>query len=74
MAKEDNIEVMGKVTEVFPGGKFQVEWEEDEDNTMTVAHLSGKMRQKKIKVVLGDRVLIEVSPYDLTRGRITRRK
>lgn len=71
MSAQDNIEVEGTITEVLSGGKFRVL----ADNSQEVlAHLSGKMRQNKIRVILGDRVSLEVSPYDLTRGRITRRR
>ena len=67
MAKEDAIELEGKVTEALAGGKFRVEVEGGHE---VLAHLSGKMRKHRIRVVLGDRVLVAVSPYDLTRGRI----
>ena len=72
MAKKDDIiEVDGKVLEIIPGGKFKVELE----NGFTVeAHVSGKIRMNYIRILPGDTVKIEVSPYDLTRGRITYRK
>jgi len=70
LASADNIEIWGVVTEVLGGGKFRVL----ADGQTVLVHLSGKMRQNHIRVILGDRVLLEVSPYDLTRGRITRRK
>jgi len=70
MASSDNIEMYGTITEVLYGGKFRV----DSDGQEILAHLSGKMRLNKIRVVLGDNVIVEVSPYDSTRGRITRRK
>ena len=71
MAKDDVIEVEGKVVEVLPGSKFKVEL----DNGFTVeAHVSGKIRMNYIRILPGDTVKIEVSPYDLTRGRITYRK
>jgi len=75
MASDDLIPLEGKVVEVYPGGKFLVETAPDANgNQMTVqAHLSGKLRRFRIKVVLGDRVTVEVSPYDLTKGRITYR-
>ena len=71
MANKDAIEVEGKVIDLLPGGKFKVELE----NGFTVeAHVSGKIRMNYIRIVEGDNVLIELSPYDLTRGRITYRK
>ena len=71
MAKEDIIEIEGKVLEVLPGGKFKVELE---NKHVIEAHVSGKMRMNYIRVLPGDIVLIELSPYDLTRGRITYNK
>jgi translation initiation factor IF-1 len=73
MASSDNIELEGKVIDVLPSGKFLVEVLDMTDQKV-LAHLSGKMRQNKIKIVLGDLVTLEVSPYDATRGRITRRR
>ena len=71
MAKSDVIEVEGKVLEVIPGGSFKVEL----SNGHTIeAHISGKMRMNYIRIAQGDKVMIELSPYDLTRGRITYRK
>ncbi len=67
MSREDQIELEGEVTEVLAGGKFRVK---TDNGLMVLAHLSGKMRRYKIKVVLGDRVTVAVSPYDPTRGRI----
>lgn len=67
MAANDLIEIDGVVQEVFPGGNFLVE---TEANTQVHAHLAGKLRRFHIRVVLGDRVTVAVSPYDLTRGRI----
>lgn len=69
MAKEDVITVMGEVVDVLPQTKFRVKLD-DVDNII-IAYLAGKMRQFKIKVLLGDRVEVEMSPYDLTKGRIT---
>lgn len=67
MSGEDLIEMEGKITEVFPGGNFLVET----DKGLNVhAHLAGKLRRYRIRVVLGDRVTVAVSPYDLTKGRI----
>jgi translation initiation factor IF-1 len=62
----------GRVDEVLPATMFRVKI--DDVDTVVLAHLSGRMRKNNIKVLLGDRVEIEFTPYDLTRGRITRRK
>ena len=62
----------GYVDEVLPATMFRVKI--DNVDTVVLAHLSGRMRKNNIKVLLGDRVEIEFTPYDLTRGRITRRK
>jgi translation initiation factor IF-1 len=72
MAKEDIISMEGKVEEVLPSAMFRVKI--DSINNLVLAHLSGRMRKHNIKVLLGDRVEMEFSPYDLTKGRITRRK
>jgi len=72
MAKEDIINMEGKVLEVLPATMFRVKL--DNIETLVLAHLSGRMRKNNIKVLLGDRVEMEFSPYDLTKGRITRRK
>lgn len=69
MAKEDTIEVQGTVLETLPN-TFKVELE---DGRVVSAHLSGKMRMNFIKILPGDRVTIELSAYDLTKGRITYR-
>ena len=61
----------GKVVEVLPGGTFKVELE---NKHTVVAHVSGKIRMNYIRILPGDTVVIELSPYDLTRGRITYRK
>ena len=71
MANKDTIEVEGKVVEVLPGGTFKVELE---NKHTVVAHVSGKIRMNCIRILPGDTVVIELSPYDLTRGRITYRK
>lgn len=72
MAKEsdDKIEVQGTVTDCLPGTQFTVELD---NGHAVMAYLSGKMRRYYIRVLLGDRVLVELSPYDLTKGRITYR-
>jgi len=72
MAKEDIINMEGRVEEVLPSAMFRVKLDKIEN--LVVAHLSGRMRKNNIKVLLGDRVEMEFSPYDLTKGRITRRK
>ena len=71
MAKEDTIEIEGNVLEIIPGGKFKVELE---NGHLVEAHVSGKIRMHYIRILPGDNVTIELSPYDLTRGRITYRK
>ena len=70
MAKEDVIEVEGTVTEALPNTQFRVELENGHN---VLAHISGKMRMNYIRILPGDRVLIELSPYDLTRGRVVYR-
>ena len=67
MSKEDAIEVMATVLETLPNAMFQVELE---NNHKVLAHISGKMRKHFIRILPGDKVLVELSPYDLTRGRI----
>ena len=68
MAKEDVIEVEGVVVETLPNTTFKVELE---NGHQILAHISGKLRMNYIKILPGDKVKVEVSPYDLTRGRIT---
>ncbi|MBW2057850.1 MAG: translation initiation factor IF-1 [Deltaproteobacteria bacterium] len=70
MAKEDAIQVEGKVLETLPNAMFRVELE---NGHRVLAHISGKMRMHFIKILPGDRVTVELSPYDLSRGRITYR-
>ena len=72
MAKEEGIRVEGQVVEILPNATFRVQIEQSA--TPVIGVISGKMRQFNIKVLLGDRVEIEFSPYDLTRGRIVRRR
>ena len=72
MAKEETINMEGRVEEILPAAMFRIKLD-NLDNTV-LGHLSGGMRTNNIKVLLGDRVEIEFTPYDLTRGRITRRK
>ena len=70
MAKEEAIEVEGKVIEILPNATFRVELE---NGHRVLAHISGKMRMHYIKIIPGDKVSLELSPYDLTRGRIVYR-
>ena len=70
MAKKEIIEAKGTVIEALPNAFFRVELE---NGHTVLAHISGKMRIHFIKILPGDKVLIEMSPYDLNRGRITRR-
>lgn len=67
MAKEEAIEVDGKIMEPLPNATFRVELE---NGHKVLAHISGKMRMHFIKILAGDKVKVELSPYDLTRGRI----
>ncbi len=68
--KKDSIEVKGTVVEALPNTMFRVELDTGHE---VLAHISGKMRMYYIRILLGDRVLVELSPYDLNRGRITYR-
>ena len=68
MSKEDVIEVEGFVLETLPAAQFKVKLENGHE---ILAHVSGKIRMHYIRILPGDRVTIEISPYDLTRGRIT---
>jgi translation initiation factor IF-1 len=70
MSKEESIEVEGKVTEPLPNAMFRVELE---NGHKILAHISGKMRMHFIRILPGDKVKVQLSPYDLTRGRITYR-
>ncbi|MEP7270220.1 MAG: translation initiation factor IF-1 [Acidobacteriota bacterium] len=70
MSKEDAIEVQATVLETLPNAMFRVELE---NRHQVLAHISGRMRKNFIKILPGDRVLVELSPYDLTRGRIVYR-
>ena len=71
MGKEEKIQVEGTVIEALPGTQFRVQLDNDHE---VLAYLSGKMRRYYIRILLGDRVKLEISPYDLTRGRITYRQ
>ena len=68
MSKQDVIEVEGKVVEALPNANFMVELE---NGHHILAHISGKLRMNFIRILPGDKVTVELSPYDLTRGRIT---
>lgn len=68
MSKEDVIEVSGKIIEALPNSTFQVELE---NGHKILAHVSGKLRMNFIRILPGDKVTVEMSPYDLTKGRIT---
>ncbi|SHI77631.1 translation initiation factor IF-1 [Lutispora thermophila] len=68
MSKQDVIEVEGKVVEALPNANFMVELE---NGHQVLAHISGKLRMNFIRILPGDKVTVELSPYDLTRGRIT---
>ena len=71
MSKQDMIEIEGTVIEALPNAMFQVELE---NGHRILAHISGKLRMNYIRILPGDRVKVELSPYDLTRGRITWRE
>ncbi len=68
MAKTDVIEVEGTVIEALPNTQFKVKLQ---NNAVVLAHVSGKIRMNYIRILPGDKVTLEISPYDLTRGRIT---
>ncbi|GAB1355600.1 MAG TPA: translation initiation factor IF-1 [Candidatus Rifleibacterium sp.] len=70
MSKGDTIQVNGKVVEPLPNAMFKVELE---NGHMVLAHISGKMRMHYIRILPGDKVTVELTPYDLTRGRIVYR-
>ncbi|MFM8331673.1 translation initiation factor IF-1 [Methylococcus sp. EFPC2] len=71
MSKEDQIEMEGKVIETLPNTTFRVELD---NGHVIIAHISGKMRKHYIRILTGDRVKVEMTPYDLTKGRITFRQ
>lgn len=70
MAKEDNIRMQGTITDVLPNTMFRVELENGHSIT---AHISGKMRKHYIRILRGDKVTVELTPYDLSKGRIVYR-
>ena len=70
MAKEEKLQVDGEILESLPNAMFRVKLENDHE---IIAHISGKMRMHYIRILPGDRVTVDISPYDLTKGRITYR-
>jgi translation initiation factor IF-1 len=70
LPKEDTIQLEGEVIDAMPNAMFKVKLENDHE---IIAHISGKMRKFYIRILPGDRVTVEISPYDLTKGRITYR-
>ncbi|MES2674417.1 MAG: translation initiation factor IF-1 [Pseudomonadota bacterium] len=70
MAKEDNIEFEGEVVDTLPNTTFKVKLE---NGHVVIAHISGKMRKNYIRILTGDKVKVEMTPYDLSKGRITYR-
>ena len=68
MAKEDVIEMQGTILDTLPNTMFKVELE---NGHVVIAHISGKMRKNYIRILTGDKVTVELTPYDLTKGRIT---
>jgi len=70
MGKEDQIEMEGTVVDTLPNTMFRVELE---NGHLVTAHISGKMRKHYIRILTGDKVIVEMTPYDLTKGRITYR-
>ena len=70
MSKEELLEFPGVVSELLPNATFRVKLENDHE---IIAHTAGKMRKNRIRVLTGDKVLVEMTPYDLTKGRITYR-
>jgi translation initiation factor IF-1 len=71
MAKKDVIELTGTVKEVLPGNMFRVKVQEIPE--LLLCYMGGKLKQHKIRIILGDSVKLEISPYDLTKGRVTYR-
>ncbi|HKQ95597.1 MAG TPA: translation initiation factor IF-1 [Aestuariivirgaceae bacterium] len=70
MAKEEQLEFEGTVTELLPNANFRVKLDNSHE---IIAHTAGKMRKNRIRVLAGDRVMVQMTPYDLTKGRITYR-
>jgi translation initiation factor IF-1 len=71
MSKDDLLELTGQVTEVLPGNMYRVQL--DDNQHIILAYLSGRLKQHKIKIILGDKVRVEMSTYDLSKGRVTYR-
>ena len=71
MAKEDVLSYNGTVTEILPGQMYRIELEKNQHKL--IGYASGKIKKNKIKILVGDRVEVEISPYDLSKGRITYR-
>jgi translation initiation factor IF-1 len=71
MAKEDTIRVEGEIIDVLPGANFKVKLE---NGHTILGYISGKMRRFEIRIIMGDKVSVEMTPYDLNRGRIVKRK
>jgi len=71
MAKEDVLKIEGEVVDVLPNATFKIKLE---NGLEVLSYVSGKMRQFEIRILMGDKVDVEMSPYDMTRGRIVRRK
>lgn len=71
MAKEELLEFTGTVVELLPNAMFRVQLDEVDRNPVIIAYTAGKMRKHRIRVLAGDKVTVEVSPYDLTKGRIS---
>jgi translation initiation factor IF-1 len=71
MSKEDHIEMQGRVVETLPNTMFRVQLE---NGHLVTAHISGKMRKNYIRILTGDNVVVELTPYDLSKGRITFRE
>jgi translation initiation factor IF-1 len=71
MSKDDLLELTGQVTEVLPGNMYRVQL--DDNQHVILAYLGGRLKQHKIKIILGDKVRVEVSTYDLSKGRVTYR-
>ena len=72
LAKEEPLQIEGVVTEILPNAMFRVQL--DGNERQILAHTSGKMRKSRIRVLIGDRVTIEMTPYDLTKGRLVYRQ
>ena len=71
MTKENTLKIEGDVIDVLPNATFKVKLDND---MIVLSYISGKMRQHEIRILMGDKVEVEISPYDLSRGRIVRRK